>query len=36
VLIGIVAGLLLLALLTVGSQTLRAARLDPVISLRDE
>jgi putative ABC transport system permease protein len=36
VLVGIVAGLLLLAVLTVGSQTLRAARLDPVATLRDE
>ncbi|NBB74176.1 MAG: FtsX-like permease family protein [Bacteroidetes bacterium] len=36
VLIGIVGGLLLLALLTVGSQTLRAARLDPATTLRDE
>jgi len=31
-----VGGLLFLALLTVGSQTLRAARLDPVATLRDE
>jgi len=35
-LVGIVAGLFFLALLTVGSQTLRAARLDPVTTLRDE
>jgi putative ABC transport system permease protein len=35
-LIGAVGGLLLLALLTVGSQTLGAARLDPVATLRDE
>jgi putative ABC transport system permease protein len=35
-LIGIVGGLLLLALLTVGSQTLRAARVDPTTTLRDE
>jgi len=36
VLVGAVGALLLLALLTVGSQTLRAARLDPVATLRDE
>jgi len=36
VMIGAVGGLLLLALLTVGSQTLRAARLDPATTLRDE
>jgi len=36
VLLGTVGGLLLLALLTVGSQTLRAARIDPATTLRDE
>ena len=34
--IGTVGGLLLLALLAVGSQTLRAARIDPATTLRDE
>jgi putative ABC transport system permease protein len=33
---GTVGGLLFLALLTVGSQTLRAARIDPAQTLRDE
>ena len=36
VMIAAVGSLLLLALLTVGSQTLRAARLDPATTLRDE
>jgi putative ABC transport system permease protein len=36
VMIGAVSGLFLLALLTVGSQTLRAARVDPTTTLRDE
>jgi putative ABC transport system permease protein len=36
VLIGTVGALLLLALLAVGSQTLRAARIDPATTLRDE
>jgi putative ABC transport system permease protein len=35
-LLGAMGGLLLLALLTVGSQTIRAARLDPATTLRDE
>ena len=35
-LLGAVGGLLLLAFLTVGSQTIRAARLNPAATLRDE